>query len=126
MQHQDRESPSAPLWVACLCAAWCRTCDGYQATLDALRAQFGTRVRWVWVDIEDHADVLDDVDVETFPTLLVGDGQEVVFFGPVLPHPESARQILERALARKLPPISDESARGLFSRFVQAGLVGES
>ena len=54
------------------------------------------------------------------------DGQEVVFFGPVLPHPESARQILERALARKLPPISDESARGLFSRFVQAGLVGES
>ena len=24
-------SPSAtPLWVACLCAGWCRTCDGYR------------------------------------------------------------------------------------------------
>ena len=32
-------------------------------------------VRFVWIDIEDEAEVAGDLDVETFPTLLVADGQ---------------------------------------------------
>jgi len=126
MQQPELGSPSAQLWVGCLCAAWCRTCDGYHLTLDTLRGHFGTRVHWAWIDIEDHADLLDDVDVETFPTLLVGDGQDVVFFGAVLPHLESARQILDRALKRELSPVRDESVRGLYARFIQARLSRSS
>jgi hypothetical protein len=31
-------------------------------------------VRWEWLDVEDREDLVDDVDVETFPTLLIGQG----------------------------------------------------
>src|SRR5688572_24350056 len=43
-------------WLACLCAAWCRTCDGYRPVLDAVAAEFGLGARWI--DIEDEADLL--------------------------------------------------------------------
>ena len=36
---QEAEAPGA-LLVACLCAAWCRTCESYRATFDALAAEF--------------------------------------------------------------------------------------
>ncbi|WP_226493005.1 thioredoxin [Hydrogenophaga taeniospiralis] len=38
-----------------------------------------------WVDIEDEADLLDelDIDIETFPTMLLARGDQVLFFGPI-------------------------------------------
>lgn len=88
--------PTAPLSVACLCAAWCRTCDGYRPVLDAVAAEFdGLRVRWI--DIEDEAELIGDVDIETFPTLAVFDADGVRFFGPLTPQPETLRRLL-RAL----------------------------
>lgn len=78
--------PLAPerWWVVCLCAAWCGTCGQYRALFDGLaRAQPG--VRFEWIDIEDDSDIAGDLDVETFPTLLIADGQHVVFLGPLLP-----------------------------------------
>ena len=60
-------SPS--LTVACLCAAWCRTCDDYQAAFAEV-ARAHAQARFVWIDIEEHSDVLGgDLDVENFPTL---------------------------------------------------------
>lgn len=41
---------------------------------------------FVWVDIEDFPDVTDDDDVEDFPTILIQVGEQVRFFGPMLPH----------------------------------------
>ena len=53
-------SDDAPWLVACLCAAWCRTCGDYRAVMaEAEQAHPG--VRFAWVDIEDHADALDDI-----------------------------------------------------------------
>ncbi|MES3010950.1 MAG: thioredoxin family protein [Pseudomonadota bacterium] len=72
------------LTIACLCANWCGTCRDYEAIFDALTAALpGHRFRWV--DIEDEADLAGDVDVETFPTLLIAKGAQVLFAGPVLP-----------------------------------------
>jgi len=90
------------LTVACLCAAWCRTCDAYRAVFDAavdeLRAS-GWVVAAHWIDIEDEADLLGDLDVETFPTLLVAHGVQVRFFGPLEPQPETVRRMLLAAAA---------------------------
>jgi len=94
--------PAEPLTVACLCAAWCRTCDAYRevfkAAVDELRAA-GQAVSAHWVDIEDQAELVGDLDVETFPTLLVAAGDDVRFYGPLEPQPETLRRVLRGALA---------------------------
>ncbi len=71
--------------VACFCAAWCDTCREYRPKLDELAAQW-PQFAFAWIDIEDHADLLGDEDVENFPTLMVRIGGRTVFYGPMLPH----------------------------------------
>lgn len=72
-------------WVVCLCAAWCNTCTDYRAPFDAMAREW-PQMRFEWLDIEDESDIAGDLDVETFPTVLVADGQHVRFVGPLLPH----------------------------------------
>ncbi|MEO7116218.1 MAG: thioredoxin domain-containing protein, partial [Caldimonas sp.] len=59
-----------PLLVACLCAGWCGSCRDYRATFDALAGQFAGGAVFAWIDIEDDADALGDLDIDNFPTLL--------------------------------------------------------
>ncbi|MBX3604790.1 MAG: thioredoxin family protein [Piscinibacter sp.] len=107
----------SPAWqVACLCAAWCRTCDEYRPTFDALAREFGAQAVFRWVDIEDDEAALGDVDVVDFPTLLVAHGDTVRFYGPVLPHAQTARQLIERALRHELPAVHDAALDGLPAR----------
>ena len=79
--------------VACLCAAWCDTCQAYRATFDALAARHPQQ-HFIWIDIEDQADLVGDFDVENFPTLLVQRGDRVAFFGIVLPELRVADRLL--------------------------------
>ncbi|VCU72193.1 Putative thioredoxin-2 [Pigmentiphaga humi] len=79
--------------VACLCAAWCGTCREYRPRLEALSGQFPDHV-FLWVDVEEHPDLLDDEDIEDFPTLLVQDGHQTLFYGPMLPHIEHLQRLL--------------------------------
>lgn len=94
------QARNAPLLVACLCAAWCGTCRDYRATFDAAARQVGeASARFTWVDIEDEAEVLgEDLDIESFPTLLIVRDDTVLFFGTVLPHAATVAQLVERAL----------------------------
>jgi thiol-disulfide isomerase/thioredoxin len=109
-------APTDPLFVACLCAAWCRTCDDYRETFDALAREFGAPTRFLWVDIEDDEDALGIVDVADFPTLLIAQGDEIHFFGPVTPHAQTARQLLQRALQDELGRLADAALAGLPAR----------
>jgi thioredoxin-like negative regulator of GroEL len=89
------------LHVACLCAAWCRLCDGYRAVLEQVEADLraaGAAARWHWIDIEDQADLVGDLDVETFPTIVVCDARHVRFVGPVTPQPETLSRLLRSLL----------------------------
>ncbi|WP_010458028.1 thioredoxin family protein [Acidovorax radicis] len=82
------QSPAAATpgvwWAVCLCAAWCGTCGVYRPLFDEL-ALAHPDVRFEWVDIEDDAEIAGDLDVETFPTLLIADGERALFLGPLLP-----------------------------------------
>ena len=99
-----RPSPDPePLLVACLCAQWCRTCDAYldtlAATRDAMRLGHpGAATRFVWVDIEDESELVGDLDIEDFPTILLARGDRVLFFGPVLPHAQTLDRLVRNAL----------------------------
>jgi thiol-disulfide isomerase/thioredoxin len=87
-------APAVVLDVVCLCAAWCGTCREYEATFAELQQALpGHRYRWI--DIEDEADFIGDVDVETFPTLLVAWQGQVMFAGPVLPRLGDAQRLVE-------------------------------
>ncbi len=85
------------LLVACLCAGWCRVCDGYHDDFAQLRQQF-PGARFVWVDIEDDSELVDDLEVETFPTLLIGQRDHLCFIGPVLPQPGAAQRLVQAAV----------------------------
>lgn len=70
--------------VVCLCAAWCGTCREFRPGFEQA-AREHPEFAFRWVDIEDEADKLGDIDIETFPTLLIGDASGVRFAGPILP-----------------------------------------
>lgn len=80
--------------VACLCAAWCGTCTSYRAGFDLLAARHPDKT-FVWIDIEDQAAVVGDLDVENFPTLLLQRGDTVAFYGTMLPDPKVADRLVQ-------------------------------
>jgi hypothetical protein len=94
------------LHVACLCAAWCRTCDAYAAVFESamttLRLQ-APSLQAHWIDIEDEAEWLGDLDIETFPTLVVVAGGQLRFAGPLTPQPETLQRVLRAALQANTP-----------------------
>ncbi|HEX7644966.1 MAG TPA: thioredoxin family protein [Burkholderiaceae bacterium] len=81
-------------WVtACLCAAWCDTCNSYRSKFAEL-ASMHPELRFVWIDIEDQADLVGDFDIENFPTLLIQHKGVVSFFGTTLPEIKLADRLL--------------------------------
>ena len=110
--------PSSPtpvagtLLVACLCAQWCRTCDAYRDTLVAIRATMRlghpeAPMRFVWVDIEDESELVGDIDVEDFPTILLARDARVLFFGPVMPHAQTLDRLVRNAITGHAPAPAD-------------------
>jgi len=93
-------SPST-VHVACLCAGWCHLCDDYRDVLRTVAAEMdlcAVDLEWHWIDIEDEADLVGEVDVETFPTLVIADGTTVRFAGPLTPHPDTLRRLLRATM----------------------------
>ena len=83
--------------VACLCAAWCDTCVAYRPGFLAMAGRF-PRAEFRWVDIEDEAEAVEEIDVENFPTILVRRGGETLFQGVMLPHHEHLERLLEKLI----------------------------
>ena len=110
-------TPSAtrPL-VACLCAAWCGSCRDYRATFAALAERFAAEADFAWVDVEDQADALGELDIENFPTLFIAAGDDELFLGPVAPQPATAERLVRSALAGDLAVARTPEYPGLAAR----------
>ena len=87
-------APNPHLLVACLCADWCGACREYKPVFDSLTPKF-PNVRFLWVDVEDEADLIDPIEVEDFPTILIAKGQNPLFFGTILPHVETLERLIQ-------------------------------
>jgi thioredoxin 1 len=85
---------STELLVACLCADWCGACREYKPLFDSLQRKL-PNVRFLWVDVEDEADLIDPIEVENFPTILIASSEKPLFFGTVLPHIETLERLIQ-------------------------------
>ncbi len=104
------------LLVVCLCAQWCRSCEEYRPVFFDVEKSF-PGAKFLWIDIEDCAELIDPVEIENFPTLLIADGPKPRFFGPVPPHPAILVRLLQSEQADELVAIhSNEALIDLISR----------
>lgn len=93
------QASKAEFLVACLCAAWCGTCREYRDGFEALQGRF-PELGFVWVDVEEQAEVADELDVENFPTLVIQRASHVLFCGPMLPQHFLLERLIETFLAQ--------------------------
>jgi thioredoxin 1 len=113
LQHDNRAEMlgalSGDIWiVACLCAAWCDVCRQFQPAFDKLAERHPDK-RFIWVDVEDEADIVGDFDVENFPTLLIQRADTVAFFGTVLPDAGQANRLLQAQVSKSAEELLAES-----------------
>lgn len=121
--HETPREPadSQDRWqVICLCAEWCGTCREWRPQLAAQAAQMPD-VRFGWIDVEDQADAMGDLDIETFPTLLIAQGGRARFLGPVLPSAATIARLLESLRGDARAGNASAEADQLLERLCQAG-----
>jgi len=90
-----------PLLVACLCADWCHVCAEYRSRFEQVQATVTADypgAQFVWLDIEDEADLLHPLDVDDFPTLLIAVGDAPRFFGPLTPQAQTLERLVRNAI----------------------------
>ena len=93
------ENPPLPasVLVVCLCAEWCGVCREYRSRFEQMQATF-PQARFLWIDVEDEADLLHPLDVEDFPTLLLAVGDAPRFFGTITPQAQTLERLIRAQL----------------------------
>jgi thioredoxin 1 len=125
MQAAAASDASAPVWVVCLCAAWCVACREWQPVFESLSRRH-PGLRFAWVDIEDEDEAMGDVDIETFPTLLVARGHDALFLGPVLPSAPGVERLVTSLQAQAQPGANvAPAAKALLTR-LQTSVLARS
>ena len=105
--------------VVCLCAEWCGVCRDYLSRFEQVQAAVTAdhpQARFVWLDVEDEADLLHPLDVDDFPTLLIAVGDAPRFFGPLTPQVQTLERLVRSAA-------QDASASALANPDVRAALL---
>ena len=85
---------NAKLLVACLCATWCGTCREYKDAFLSLVKIFPDAA-FIWLDVDDDAELVGDLDVENFPTILIQRDNAVLFFGVMLPDHKQLKRLIQ-------------------------------
>jgi thioredoxin 1 len=60
-------------------------------------------IHFAWVDVEDEADAMGDVDIETFPTLLIARDGTPRFLGPIQPSGAQFKRLVATLLEGDSP-----------------------
>jgi thioredoxin reductase (NADPH) len=103
------------LLVACLCAAWCKTCTEFRTTFDKLSDSI-PHSKFVWLDVEADSALVGDIEIENFPTLAVFRGGKPLFYGVTMPQ--------EGVVARTLASLTRDDRDAIDVPEEIAGLPG--
>lgn len=96
LQHKLSVLTDDEYAVVCFCAAWCKTCNGFKPQFETLATKY-TQYAFVWVDVEEHEELLIDEDIEDFPTILIQNKKGTLFYGPLPPFAEHIERLLQQA-----------------------------
>ncbi|HLR28961.1 MAG TPA: thioredoxin family protein [Paenalcaligenes sp.] len=103
LQQRLTDTPDA--WVlVCYCAAWCRTCAGFETAVEQFARAHPDTI-CVWVDIEEHEDLLMDEDLEDLPTFALQKGEQSFFYAPLPPMIEHLQRLSQQAEQGLLPAL---------------------
>ena len=100
-RQADDETPV----IVSLCAAWCDTCNEFRASYERIAAA-RPEMLFIWLDIEDDADICGDINVENFPTLAIYRGGRLMHFGVSLPHEGVVARLIDE-MARRSAGVVD-------------------
>ena len=106
--------------VVCLCARWCNVCTEYLGRFEQVQRSIQAnypQAQFVWLDIEDEADLLHPLDVENFPTLLIAVGDAPRFFGTITPQAQTLERLVRHiVLNGAAPEMADPELRAAVTR----------
>ena len=91
---------SRSIGVIIVCADWCSVCRDYRVTMSDF-SEFDIH----WMDIDDFESLTDSLDIETFPTVIIYDEQDIFFLGAVEPNKNSLMGLMTAVSAN--PPKTD-------------------
>ena len=106
------------LLVIGLCADWCGTCGEFRADFERLAAERADAT-FVWLDIEDDAEIVGDIDVENFPTIAVYRDGLPMHFGVSLPQRRIVARVLASIGPASQPIVASEAVTTLPARLGQ-------
>jgi hypothetical protein len=95
-------------------------CRDYRERFDAVSALIQTdhpSARFVWLDVEEEADFLHPLDVENFPTVLIGVGDAPRFWGAITPQAATLERLV-RSAAQNIgnAPLNNPALAALLAR----------
>ncbi|HBY9798527.1 thioredoxin family protein [Proteus vulgaris] len=70
--------------VISFCASWCNNCEAWKDTFSLLSENF-TDNCFVWVDIDEHPELVSEIDLDIIPVLLIQNKDDIHFLGPIRP-----------------------------------------
>jgi len=116
----DEMNTGEGVLVACLCAQWCGVCRDYRSSFEQVQAAIQRdfpQAQFLWIDVEDEADLLHPLDVEDFPTLLIALGDAPRFFGPLTPQAQTLERLVRStALEPTAKSLPDPELRAVVAR----------
>jgi thioredoxin 1 len=101
--------------VACLCADWCDVCKTYRPKFDLLASQF-PGLLFMWVDIEDQSGLVDHLEIDNFPTLLIQQRDIVSFYGVMRPDTTQLERLIQTQIDQSAQQLQTQSQSGELQR----------
>jgi hypothetical protein len=84
-----KSEESGAIKILVVCADWCSVCRSYKVILNDLS---GFDINWI--DINDFESLTDEIEIETFPSVIIFDETDILFFGPIEPNKNSLTSLL--------------------------------
>ncbi|MES2771701.1 MAG: thioredoxin domain-containing protein [Pseudomonadota bacterium] len=100
--------------IICLCADWCSACRNLKAQFATLASELHYPIYWLDVETYDEALNKAEIEIETFPTIIVTAKQAehnraIYFAGSIEPNIASLTRLL-KALSRSTTPALNETS----------------